>query len=127
MSQEVQNRDSRVYRWAGLTLTVGMYASFAAMSVGLVWWLLAGAPGGAASASKTIPFDRLLADLGALNPLALLNVGVLLLLATPAVTLLAQIVAYALERNRLYAGVASLVGAVLLLSLAISLKWIVLF
>ena len=111
--------DAQTYRWAGLSLTAGMYASFAAMAVGMVWWLIAGTP-----PSRVIPLDSILSELMALNPLALLNLGVLLLLATPGITLLAQIITYAADRNWRYVGIASLVGAILLLSLAISLKWI---
>lgn len=118
--------DPQTYRWAGLTLTAGMYASFAAMSVGLVWWLASGAPGGGTE-SKVVPLDQILPQLLALNPLALLNLGVLLLLATPGITLFTQIITYAADRNWRYAGIASLVGAILLLSLALSMKWIRLF
>lgn len=127
--QEIGNRtgadsDIMTYRWAGFTLTAGMYASFGAMVGGLVWWLLAGAPGGTASASTMIPLDRVVSELIALNPLALLNLGVLLLLATPGLTLLTEIATYSSARNWRYAGVAALVGAILLLSLALALEWI---
>lgn len=104
-----------------------MYASFVAMAAGLVWWVAAGAPGGQSSAAKVMPLDRLLPELFALNPLALLNLGVVLLLATPGVTLLASIGTYVMARNWRYAGIAALIGAILLLSLGLSLKWIVLF
>jgi uncharacterized membrane protein len=121
------NRDAQTYKWAGWSLTAGMYASFAAMGVGLAWWLVTGAPGGGASASKVIPLDALVSELLALNPLALLNMGVLLLLATPGITLLTQIVTFGVDGNWRYVGITSLVGAVLLLSLALSMKWIKLF
>lgn len=120
-------RDVQTYKWAGWSLTAGMYASFAAMGVGLVWWLVTGAPGGAASASKVIPLDALVSELLALNPLALLNLGVLLLLATPGITLLTQIITFAIDGNWRYVAITSLVGAILLLSLAISMRWIKLF
>ncbi|MDQ3929567.1 MAG: DUF1634 domain-containing protein [Chloroflexota bacterium] len=119
--------DHQTYRWVGVTLTAGMYASFAAMGAGLVWWLVAGAPGGVASASSVVPLEGLLPELGAGNPLALLNLGVLMLLATPGVTLLAQIITYAAARNWRFAGIGALVAAILLLSLALSLKWIPFF
>ncbi len=118
--------DPQTYRWAGLTLTAGMYASFAAMGVGLVWWLVIGAPGGRTQ-SKVVPIEEILPQLLALNPLALLNLGVLLLLATPGITLFTQIITYAADRNWRYVGIASIVGAILLLSLALSMKWIRLF
>lgn len=113
--------DTLTYRWAGFTLTAGMYASFVAMVGGLLWWLISGAPGGANVASQGIPLDRLWGELFALHPLALLNLGVVLLLATPGVTLLAQIAAYVAARNWRFAGIATLVGILLLLSLTLSL------
>ena len=119
--------DTQTYKWAGIALTTGMYASFGTMVAGLAWWLLTGAPGGASLAGQGIPLDRLWGELVALHPLALLNLGVVLLLATPGVTLLAQIVTYAAARNWRFAGIAALVGVLLLISLALSLKWIVLF
>ncbi len=119
--------DDRTYRWASLVLRLGMYISFGTMVAGLVWWLFDGLPGGINAAQKGIPLDQLLSQLASLNPLALLNIGVLLLLATPGVTLLAQIASYVAARNWRFAGVATLVVAILLLSLAVSLKWIKLF
>src|SRR5207253_843597 len=109
------------YRWVGFALRVGMYASFLAMGLGLAWWLLAGTPGGSGSASKVLPFDRLGPELLAGDALALVNLGVLLLLAAPGVSLLVAMVTYAAGRNWRYAGIAALVGAILLLSLALSL------
>lgn len=114
------DNDIQTYRWAAFTLRAGMYASFAAMGGGLAWWLLGGAPGGEASASKGLPLDRIWAELLAGNPLALVNLGVLLLLATPGITLFTEIVSYAMARNRLYAGIAALVGGILVLSLVLA-------
>ena len=119
--------DAQTYRWAAITLQAGMYASFAAMGAGLLWWLLAGAPGGTESASKGMPMDIIVSQLLAGNPLALVNLGVLLLLATPAVTLLGEIITFAAARNWRYAAIAALVGAILLLGFAMSMKWIRLF
>ena len=121
------DNDTLTYKWAGITLTVGMYASFGAMVGGLLWWLFSGAPGGANLAAQGIPLDRLWSELLALHPLALLNLGVVLLLATPGVTLLAQIASYITSRNWRFAAISGLVGVLLLISLAISLKWIDLF
>ena len=116
--------DAQTYRWAAITLQAGMYASFAAMGAGLLWWLLAGAPGGTESASKGMPMDTIVSQLLIGNPLALVNLGVLLLLATPAVTLLGEIITFAAARNWRYAAIAALVGAILLLGFAMSMKWI---
>src|SRR5438874_1911898 len=99
MNDTAADRDLITYRWAGFTLQAGMYASFLAMGLGIVWWLLTGAPGGSGLASKVLPFDRLLPELFAGNPLALVNLGVLLLLAAPGFSLLVVIITYAASRN----------------------------
>jgi uncharacterized membrane protein len=119
-------KDEQSYVWASRTLRWGMYVSFGAMVLGLLWWLVQAA-GGSTAQDKVIPLDRILPELLAGHALALLNLGIVLLLATPGVTLFALIVTLAAAGNRLYAGIAALVGAILLLSLAISLKWVVLF
>lgn len=119
--------DRATYHWVGLILTAGMYASFTAMGVGLVWWLAAGTPGGDTLEARVVSLDRLVPEMIALNPLALINLGVLLLLATPASTLVAEMITYAAERNWRYAGIAALVSSILLLSLALSMKWVRLF
>ena len=128
MNQQAINaiRDEQSYVWASRTLRWGMYVSFGAMVLGLLWWLVQAAAGSTAQ-DKTIPLDRILPELLAGHALALLNLGIVLLLATPGVTLLALIVTFAAARNRLYTGIAALVGVILLLSLAISLRWVVLF
>lgn len=122
--QETQAVDDRTYRWASVVLRVGLYLSFIAMSVGLVWWFATGAPG---TATTTMPIDEIPSELLAGNPLALLTVGVLVLLATPAATLLTELVTYTWARNWRFAGIAALVAAILLVSIAFSMKWIRLF
>jgi uncharacterized membrane protein len=119
--------DAQTYKWAAVVLRTGMYLSFAAMSGGLVWWLLAGAPGGDKTARRVLPLGDLIAQILVGNPLALLNLGVLLLLATPGVTLLTTFITFVVARNWRYAGISALVSVILLLSLAVSAGWIKLF
>lgn len=97
------------------------------MGGGLLWWLLAGSKGGKEATEKSIPLDSIFPQLLVGNPLALLNLGVVVLLATPGITLLTGIVSYAVERNWRYTAIGSIVAAILLLSIALSLKWIRLF
>ena len=127
MKQLQQTGDARTYTWASYTLRAGMYCSFVAMGSGLLWWFLSGAPGSQEKLVDLIPITSIVPELLAGNPLALLNLGVLLLLATPGITLLTEIVTYAADRNWRYVAIASLVGAVLLLSVALSMKWISIF
>ncbi len=124
MRQTGSDKDIRTYRWAALTLRVGMYSSFTAMGGGLLWWLAIGAPGGSTTMEKSLPLDAVFSQLLAGNPLALLNLGVLLLLATPGITLLVEIIAYVMDRNWRYVLISSIVGAILLLSIAFAMKWI---
>lgn len=112
--------DRQAYAWAALTLRAGMYASFALMIVGLLWWIVAGSPSGQGSVGHGFALDRLLPELLQGNPLAVLNLGLLLLLATPALTLLAQIIAFVAERNLRYAAIAGLIGLILLVSITVS-------
>jgi len=123
----IATKDSKTYDWSSWTLRLGMYTSFGAMVLGLVWWLAKSAGGANNTPAGVIPLDRILPELLAGNPLALLNLGVVLLLATPGVTLLAQIASFIAARNWRFAGIAATVAGILLLSLAISMKWIVLF
>ncbi len=127
MMDDTQLTDDTTYRAAAATLRAGMLASFAAMSVGLVWWLLSGSPGGNGAASRVMPFDHIMPELLSLNPLALLNLGVLLLLATPGVTLISQLIAFGMARNWRFAAITALVGAIILVSLSVSLGWVKLF
>jgi uncharacterized membrane protein len=118
--------DDLTYIWAGLTLRAGFYISFALMVAGLVWWLFAGMPGGVQGSGGVVPFGRTFDELAAGNPLALLDLGVLALLATPAITVAAVTLAFSAARNWRFAALSLLIFAVLLLSVALSLKWIVL-
>ncbi|MEO8286977.1 MAG: DUF1634 domain-containing protein [Chloroflexota bacterium] len=126
-TNKIAQTDEPTYRWTSLILRIGMYISFSVMMAGVIWSLVIGLPASTATSSNVVPLDQILPEIAAGNPLALLNLGVVLLLATPAATLLGIIITYALERNTRYTAIAALIGVVLLLSLAISLRWIVLF
>src|SRR4051812_1809355 len=113
-------RDGRAYSWAAFVLRAGMYISFTLMAVGLLWWVVAGSPGGQAANGQVLALDRIMPELARGNPLAVLNLGMLLLIATPVTTLIAAMVAFLLEGNRRYAGIAAFVVFILLLSITIS-------
>ena len=121
------NRDNATYYWSGVILKLGMYVSFGFMVVGLVWVLIANGGAGGGANHRAVPLDKLVAELMAGNPLAVISVGVVLLLLTPGVTLMSLMITYALARNWRFAGIAAGIGVVLLVGLSISLKWIKLF
>src|SRR5437868_4489701 len=89
-------RDGRAYSWAAFILRAGMYVSFTLMVVGLLWWLAAGSPGGQEANGQVLALDRIMPELARGNPLAVLNLGMLLLIATPVTTLVAVMIAFLL-------------------------------
>ncbi len=123
-SREPQTTDLATYRWAAIILRTGMYASFAAMALGLIWWLALGAPGAGDLARSGVPFEQIFPELFGGNPLALLDLGILILLVTPGITLLVEIGTYIAAQNWRYAAIGTIVALILLLGVAIAFKWI---
>jgi len=62
-------------------------------------------------------FSGIAAGLGALRPIAIAQAGLLVLVATPVVRVGVSLVAFALERDRLYAAITGAVLGLLLVSL----------
>lgn len=116
--------DTPTYRWVSVVLRVGMYASFAMMVGGQVWWILAGSPGSSTVESIAIPVERIGPELAALNPLALTSLGVVTLLLTPGITLFTSAVTFARSGVRLYAGLSLLLALVISFGVALSLGWL---
>jgi uncharacterized membrane protein len=116
--------DTPTYRWVSLVLRIGMYASFAMMVVGQVWWLLSGSPGGDVVENIAIPVDRIVPELFSLNPLALTSLGVVALLLTPGLTLFTSAMTYARTRAWLFAGLSAFLALVLTFGIMLSLGWL---
>lgn len=93
MEQTPSAKDAVVYRWVVLVLRLGAFAGFGTMLVERVWWFAAGTHGDALTL-KSLSLNMLLPRLMALDPVALLNLGVLLLLVTSAAALLSQVGTY---------------------------------
>ena len=91
-------------------MTLGLIGSFA------VGWngSLRGLPAQTASGTN---FSGIGAGLVALRPIAFAQVGLLVLIATPVVRVIASVVGFSLERDLLYVGITLAVLAILLLSL----------
>jgi uncharacterized membrane protein len=103
-------------------LAVGVGVSAALIGAGFVAALAVGwqasLVGAANSTSRaTTNFGDLPARLAVLEPLAIAQLGLLTLLATPVVRVAASVVAFALEGDRLYAAITATVLAILLASL----------
>jgi uncharacterized membrane protein len=105
-----------------LVLAVGVGISATLIGVGFVAALAVGWQGsliGAATAASapTTDFGGLTSRLGILEPLAITQLGLLTLLATPVVRVAASVVAFASEGDRLYTVITLMVLAILLASI----------
>jgi uncharacterized membrane protein len=102
-------------------LIVGVVTSAVLMIVGFVGSLVVGWEGSLRGLpATTLPasdFSGVATSLRDLRPIAFAQAGLLVLIATPVVRVMASAVAFALERDRLYAGITIVVLAILLVSL----------
>lgn len=87
-----------LYRGVQRTLAGGMILSFSLMGLGLLWQLLNPHP----HPEQVVPLDRLPAEWLAGNPLAVLDTGLLVLLAIPAVHLSVAAVQFGRQREPRY-------------------------
>ena len=104
-------------------LIVGVTVSAALVAVGFLSGLIIGwtgsLVGAAPGTADPTDFSGMLAGLGALRPIALAQAGLLVLVATPVIRVAVSLVAFVLERDRLYAAVTAAVLGLLLLSLLV--------
>ena len=105
-----------------LVLAVGVGVSATLIGAGFVAALAIGWQGslvGAATTAyaPTTDFGGLISRLGILEPLAIVQLGLLALLATPVVRVAASVVAFASEGDRLYTAITAIVLAILLASI----------
>jgi uncharacterized membrane protein len=95
-------------------LHAGLAVSVALMAVGLAAAALVGAPSGSSLRVRDIP-----GALAALDPRGVLGLGILLLVLTPLVRVLASAAHFARERDRLYIGLTAVVLVNLALAVAV--------
>ncbi len=105
-----------------LVLTIGVGISAALIGAGFLAALGVGWQGsliGAATGpfGATTDFGGLTSRLAILEPLAISQLGLLTLLATPVVRVAASVVAFASEGDRLYTAITAAVLAILLTSI----------
>jgi len=102
-------------------LIVGVLISAVLMTVGFIASLAVGWEGSLRGLpATTLPasdFSDVGTSLRELRPIAFAQAGLLVLIATPVVRVMASVVAFVLERDRLYAAITIVVLAILLVSL----------
>jgi uncharacterized membrane protein len=113
----------RFRKVVSLVLTVGVAISAALICAGFLGALAVGwqssltgavVPGGGLAATD---YGALPERLGVLEPLAVAQLGLLTLLATPVARVAASVVGFALEGDRLYTAITGAVLAILLVSI----------
>ena len=107
--------------WVSTVLVAGVTISAALVAVGFVGGLAIGWTGSLIGAAPypadPTDFSGVLAGLGQLRPIAIAQAGLLVLVATPVVRVGVSLMAFALERDRLYAAITTAVLGLLLVSL----------
>ncbi len=102
-------------------LIVGVSTSAVLIGAGFIGSLLVGwegsLVGATAAGGATTDLGTLAADLLAVRPIGLAQAGLVVLVATPVLRVAASVVAFTLERDRLYAAITLVVLAILLASL----------
>jgi uncharacterized membrane protein len=102
-------------------LIVGVLTSAVLMSVGFIASLAVGWEGSLRGLPTTMlpasDFSAIGTGMGELRPIAFAQAGLLVLIATPVVRVMASVVAFVLGRDRLYAAITIVVLAILLASL----------
>jgi len=91
---------------------VGSTASFILMTVGVA--MLSGAPLPTPAIARPVP--EVLAAAGQLDPLAIANLGILVLMVTPVLRVIIAIIGFALGGAWRFVGVSIFVFALLLIS-----------
>jgi uncharacterized membrane protein len=113
----------RFRTWVATVLIIGVSISAALIALGFGGALIVGwngsLLGGPAGSADPADFSTVVAGLTELRPIAIAQVGLLVLVATPVVRVAVSLIAFGLERDRLYAAITAAVLALLLLSLLV--------
>lgn len=118
-----QNRwDQTLETIIGYTLRIGVIAAAVLVLAGGVYYLIENAFTAAdyhtfhPAAKHALDLSGIVQNALALNSLGIIQLGLLVLVATPIVRVIFSVVAFALERDYLYVAVTAIVLAVLLYS-----------
>jgi uncharacterized membrane protein len=99
----------RLNRTMYLVLVTGMVTSFSVMVIGLVMYSVNPTEG------TTLPLDKILDGIVHGNPIAVIDLGIVLLIATPMVRIIAAGMAFGLEKDYRFVGIAVFVMAMILI------------
>lgn len=107
---EITEGDRRAYRDVGYTLLGGLWISIGVMVLGLA----IAAARGQSEATRVLPLDQELRRLATGSPAAVVDLGILLLFATPFAGVIVALFEFARLRDRPFIGIT--VGLLLILA-----------
>jgi len=111
----------RFRTWVSTVLVVGVSISAALIAIGFIGALFVGWSGSllgaAAGTADSTDFSGVASGLAVLRPIALAQAGLLVLVATPVFRVFVSLVAFGLERDRLYVAITAVVLTLLLVSI----------
>ena len=110
-------RESRLNNWISLSFKVGVAVSLTLVVIGLVLIGIAGAK----NIEPTVPLTQLPQEILKLNAMAIITLGILTLLLTPIVQIVAAMVTFSIDRDKLYLGISITLLCVLAFSLVLAL------
>jgi len=98
-----------------LVLVTGMVLSFSIMTIGLVMYALTPTEG------TTLSLDKIVDGIVHGNPIAVIDLGIVILIATPLVRVMAAGLTFGMERDYRFVGISVFVLAMILLAVFIKL------
>jgi uncharacterized membrane protein len=105
----------RMNRTMYLVLVTGMVLSFSIMIIGLVMYAITPTEG------TTLPLDRILDGMLRGNPIAVIDLGIVVLIATPFIRILAAGMTFGAEKDYRFVGISIFVLAMIILAVFIKL------
>jgi len=114
---DVSSKDNRLYKWLYFTLRAGIACSLCLVFLGFIL----------ASITKTeltdavIPPGQFFHRILELDPLAIITLGILILVLTPLSSIVLAMIAFLMEKDKLYLGISIATVCILVLSLVLAL------
>lgn len=115
---ETSLEDQRTYARVGNVLRAGLWLSIVIMILGI---LLTGLQG-KAQAREVLPLDRIIPAIQAHNSAVVLDLGILLLFATPLVAVLTALTEFVTHGDRAFTGIALALLIILVIGFVVALR-----
>jgi len=108
---------SHLNNWSSLSLKLGVAISLILVIIGLILIGITGAKG----VEPIVPLNQLPQEILALNAIAIITTGILILLLTPILQVVIAIVTFSRDRDKLYLGISLALLCILASSLLLAL------